>query len=278
MVIASSAFYFMSLRQLAEPAPSAPAQPEIIPTVVPLQVIEEPPTPSVLPRQTRSASKKFIPVVAKAATPRMTPASIHADLPDLDIAAAVETPAIADTPILPPPPIQTVTLPPGTLIQVRLAERLATDRNLEGDSFVATLDHELVADGWVLAEAGSRVLGRIAQLDQAGRVTGIASMTLELTSITTADGQKIPLHTASFLRKADTSKNEDAIKIALGSAIGAVIGAAAGGGKGAAIGAASGGAAGVGTVLATRGKAAVLDVETRLSFRLDDPVAITEKR
>ena len=46
--------------------------------------------------------------------------------------------------------------------------------------------------------------------------------------------------------------------------------------KGAAIGAAAGGAAGGGAVAATRGRVAVLPTETRISFRLDQPVTITE--
>lgn len=277
MVVASSAFYFLSLRQLVEPAPSEPpAQPLIVPVAVPQEEIPEP-TPPPPPRRVQPTHKTFRAVVAKPAAPKITPTVIIADLPVLEIAES-ELPTIADAPLPPPPPPQTVTLPAGTLIQVRLAERLATDRNLEGDAFVAILDRELVANGWVIAELGARVLGRITQLDQAGRVAGTASMAIELTSLTTSDGQKIPLHTASFLRKADTSKKSDAVKIAVGTAIGAAIGATAGGGKGAAIGAGAGGAAGVGTVLATRGQPAVLDIETRLSFRLDDPVTITERR
>ena len=65
---------------------------------------------------------------------------------------------------------------------------------------------------------------------------------------------------------------------AVGAGIGAAIGAIFGGGKGAAVGAGSGGAAGAGTVLATRGKPVVLPAETRLSFRLQDPVTIIERR
>ncbi|MBL8221078.1 MAG: hypothetical protein JNL62_17725, partial [Bryobacterales bacterium] len=57
-----------------------------------------------------------------------------------------------------------------------------------------------------------------------------------------------------------------------------VLGAIFGGGKGAATGAGAGGAAGAGTVLATRGKPVVLPAETRISFRLSQPVTIIERR
>jgi hypothetical protein len=67
------------------------------------------------------------------------------------------------------------------------------------------------------------------------------------------------------------------MKVAIGSAIGAAIGAIGGGGRGAAIGAATGGAAGGGYVLTQRGKPAELPVETRLTFRLEVPVTLTER-
>jgi hypothetical protein len=50
-----------------------------------------------------------------------------------------------------------------------------------------------------------------------------------------------------------------------------------GGGKGAGIGAGAGGAAGAGDVLLTRGKPAEIPVETRVSFRVQDSVTITER-
>ena len=51
----------------------------------------------------------------------------------------------------------------------------------------------------------------------------------------------------------------------------------AGGGKGAAIGAGAGGAAGGGVAAATRGRPAQLPVETRLTFRIEKPVTLTER-
>jgi hypothetical protein len=76
---------------------------------------------------------------------------------------------------------------------------------------------------------------------------------------------------------AEESRQDDAKKVGAGAALGAVIGAIAGGGKGAAIGAGVGGGAGAGAVMATRGAAAALPSETRLTFRLNAPVTLTEK-
>jgi len=171
-----------------------------------------------------------------------------------------------------------VTLNAGMLIPVRLVDGLSTERNTPGDLFTATLDKELVVDGFVIAERGARVEGRVASSDRGGRVNGLASLAVELTRLRLSDGQWVALPTDSFERRAEPSHRDDATKVGAGAALGAIIGAIAGGGKGAAIGAGAGGAAGAGTVMATRGKAAALPSETRLSFRLRAPVTITERR
>ncbi|MFI5173779.1 MAG: BON domain-containing protein, partial [Terriglobia bacterium] len=59
-----------------------------------------------------------------------------------------------------------------------------------------------------------------------------------------------------------------------GAALGAVIGAIAGKGKGVAIGAVSGAAAGTAVQVLTKGNQIKIPAETRLSFRLDQPVTI----
>jgi hypothetical protein len=168
-------------------------------------------------------------------------------------------------------------VPEGTTFNVRLSEKLSTETNKDGDKFSGTLAQPLVIDGMVIAERNARVQGRITQSLQSGRVKGVAQLGLELTSFTTSDNQTIGIQTAPFVKTAETSHKSDATKVAVGSAIGAAIGAIAGGGRGAAIGAGAGAGAGTGAVLVTRGKAAELPVETRLSFRLSNPVTITEK-
>jgi hypothetical protein len=171
-----------------------------------------------------------------------------------------------------------VTIAEGTLIAVRLAETIDSDRYVAGDAFLATLAEPLVVDGWVIAERGARVVGRITDSSQSGKVKGRASVTLELASMTTSDGQKVALQTARFLHEAEGSKKSDAADVGIAAVIGAVIGVAAGGGKGAGIGAAAGGAAGAAKVLLTRGQAAVLEAETRVSFALERAITLTERR
>jgi hypothetical protein len=171
-----------------------------------------------------------------------------------------------------------VTLAAGTLLSVRLAETLDSGKLKAGDTFTATLDKPLIVDGLVIAERGARVEGRVLEAEQAGRVRGVASLSIHLTRLHTSDGQVVQIPTDPFRKQGETSRGDDAKKIGIGAGLGAAIGAIAGGGKGAAIGAGIGGAAGAGTVAATRGREVVLPVETRLDFRVSSPVTITEKR
>mgnify|MGYP005835272741 CR=1 FL=1 len=170
-----------------------------------------------------------------------------------------------------------VTVPSGTLITVRLRDALSTERQSTHDPFFATLDAPLIVEGLVIAERGAQVRGRVVEAVAPGRVKGRAALELQLDELTTSDGQKVEIRTDSFRHEAESGVKSDVAKTGVAAGIGAAIGAIAGGGKGAAIGAAIGGAAGAGGAMATRGKPAELPSETRLTFRLSDPVTLTEK-
>ena len=131
---------------------------------------------------------------------------------------------------------------------------------MPGDTFAATLDQELVADGFVIAERGARVEGRVVAADRGGKVKGVASLSVELTRVRTSDGQNVAIETDAFAKQAEQSRRQDAEKVGAGVAIGAVVGAIAGG------------------VLLTRGDVARLPTETRIRFRLRAPVTLTEQR
>jgi len=186
-------------------------------------------------------------------------------------------PAETQTAVPPPPAPKTITLAPGTPVSIRLNETLSSDRNSEGDTFTASLDKPIVVEGFVIADRGARVLGKVIKSERAGRVKGVSNLELALTQVHTTDDQTVTIDTTPLLRRGDTSKERDAAKVAGGAALGAIIGAIAGGGKGAAIGAGTGGAAGGGVVLSQRGKQTTLPAETRLTFTLQNPVTITER-
>jgi hypothetical protein len=228
------------LGQAASPAPQAP-KPLSIPPVA------APPTAAV---------QEAAPVQEPAQMPVQTAA-----------------PAAAPEPEAP----HKVTLNAGMLIPVRLVDGLSSDRNVAGDTFTGTLDRELVVDGFIIAERGARVEGRVVSSDHGTKVKGDAAIAVELTRIHTSDGQNVAIQTDSFERRSTANHGTDAVKIGGGAALGAIIGAIAGGGKGAAIGAGAGGGVGAGDVLLTR-KPATLPSEMRIRFRLRAPVTLTEKK
>jgi hypothetical protein len=178
----------------------------------------------------------------------------------------------------PPPPPKEYTVPAGSRIAVRTTSALTTKDHQAGHRFQATLTEPLEVDGYVIAPRGAAVTGEVSESDAGGRVKGVASIAVRLVSMETAGGETVAISTGAFGKDAPTSKKKDAAKVGIGAGVGAAIGAIAGGGRGAAIGAAAGGAAGTGAVMATRGDPAVIPSETVLTFTLNSPVTVTEKR
>lgn len=171
----------------------------------------------------------------------------------------------------------TVTITAGMLLQVRIGETISASRNQVGDEFLATLDRPLVVDGFIIADKGARIEGRVVQAEPASRGSGTSRLGIELVKLSTADGQRLQIRTQAFRKEAASSTGDDLTKVGVGTVLGAAIGAAAGGGKGAAIGAGAGAVAGAAGAALTRGKAAEIPVETRISFRIANPVTITER-
>jgi len=284
-----------------------PQKPPVVaiaaPPVMPAPAAVEP-TPVPEPEPVAASAKKAVKVAApkpRPAAPEPAPAPSAAPAPPALEPAPAANPVISPpAPPEPPKPAEaakvftpekeyesaappkprephTATIPAGTLLTVRLKEGLSTERNSAGDTFAASLDQPLVIDGFVLAERGASVRGHITELVQPGRVKGRSALALELKSLSTSDGQRLDLETDSFRREGENTVKKDAARAGVLTAIGAAVGAIAGGGKGAAIGAGVGGAAGAGAVLATRGEDAKLPAETRITFRLKNPVTVTEK-
>jgi hypothetical protein len=277
----------------AQPAPTAPAAETPVPTAV--EAPPPPPPPRVAPKRAPVRSIKSTPTtVAQSTIPPQAPAQQPLQQPPQQ--PAQQTTSNSDlvwNPAPPPPNAdskipavedkkpervpQTVTIPAGTLLSVRLDQSLSTKSAQTGDSFKATLDQPLVVDSLVIAERGSRIEGRVVEADPGGRVQGLAKLTLELVRLDSSDGQRLRLQTEPFAKQAQSETKRDVAKVGAAAGIGAAIGAIAGGGKGAAIGAAIGGATGAGGVAATRGGAAEVPAETRMTFRLRDPITVTEK-
>jgi len=167
----------------------------------------------------------------------------------------------------PAPPPKKITIPAGTSLHVRLNDGVSASKSEPGTAFSATLSDPVVVDGKTLLPQGTRVVGRVVDTKESGRVKGRASLSLALTSVD-YNGKSVPVETQTYVGVAKPTKKRDAGIIGGAAGVGAAIGAIAGGGKGAATGAAIGGAGGTGTVLATRGEDVHYFPETRLNFVL----------
>ena len=287
--------------------PAAPPEPVVMPAA-PAPVREK-------PSPMRQAARRERPVVVarneqppQETAPSPMPSPINKERPYNDARPADPAPQpapVADPQVVTPPPApvvtappapqeespappraqvpetrspNTVTIQPGTILAVRIGETISSTRNVVGDDFLATLDRPLVIDGFVIAERGARVEGRVVEAQHPGRATGSSRLGVEIIEFSSSDGQRIRVRTATFKKDAGSFNGSDWAKVGAGAAIGAAIGGAAGGGKGAAIGAGVGGAAaGTADVLMTHGKPAEIPVETRMSFRIQEPITITER-
>jgi hypothetical protein len=162
-------------------------------------------------------------------------------------------------------------IPAGTKLSVALIDSLDTDKNSAGDHFLASMAEPILVDGKTLVEKGTKVRGRVVEVQNSGRVKGRASISLVLAEIVYSN-RTVAITTATFAATADSTQKRDAGIIAGGAGVGAAIGAIAGGKKGAGIGAVAGGGAGTGAVLGTKGKQIHYGPETRLSFTLTQSV------
>ncbi len=175
-------------------------------------------------------------------------------------------PQAAPSPPPPPPPPQKITVPAGTQLSIRLNDPVSSETNRIGDTFHASLSSPIVIDGETVIPSGADVLGRVANVQSAGRFAGQSLLTLELTSLS-VNGKTYNVQTNQWSREGKGEGKNTATKVGIGTAAGAVLGGIIGGGKGAAIGAASGAGAGTGVSAAKKGEQIRLGPEAVLNFQ-----------
>ena len=173
----------------------------------------------------------------------------------------------------PPPPPKKVTIPSGTTLAVRLVDTIDSETSQQGQTFHATLDTPLAADGDVVIPSGYDVEGHLVEVKSAGKFAGQSVVALQLDRISSG-GKYYSLQTDQYRRQGSSRGKNTAAKVGTGAGIGAIIGAIAGGGKGAAIGAAAGGGLGGGVQAATKGQQIKLPSETVLNFTLQAPLTV----
>lgn len=206
-----------------------------------------------------------------------TPSQAPQQLPSQDNPAPAQTQGVPAPRVgVPVPP--TLTLPAGAVISARAAQWLSSDKNHPGDTFSATLDQPVVANGWVVARRGQTILGRVDVAQKASEGNGVSRLSVEITELTLVDGEQVAVNTR-MQQVAPPPYSQypgrSAATVATTTAVGAIVGAAVGRGVGAAIGAGLGATTGAAIVLSSRGRATMIAPETLLTFQLTSPVSVS---
>lgn len=171
------------------------------------------------------------------------------------------------------PEVRRITVPAGTRVTIRTTDPVDSRTDRVGQTFLASVDSEIVVDGQVVVPRKAGAYLRLTQASSAGELSGKSELRLQLESIA-AGGKTYAVESSTIERSAEPEGPNTVRDVAITTAIGAAIGAIAGGGKGAAAGAAAGAGAGVAIAAITKGEQVLVRSETRLDFLLERPVEI----
>lgn len=233
------------------------------------------------------AEDKIAAELAAKQPPAGTGAIADLDLKSIPVGDMAEAPKTTTTskpkpaaakpkPAAPPQPTTVevqLSAPAGTAFNVVLGAPISSGTATVGQAVSGTVASAVrSADGEVIIPAGAQVKGQVTQAKSSGRVKGRAELAMAFTSVETVNGWRdidAPMATV----QAEGTKKQDAAKIGIGAAAGAVLGEVIGGD--AAKGAVIGGAAGTGLVLATKGKEVELAAGSEVGVALAAPLAVT---
>jgi hypothetical protein len=176
-----------------------------------------------------------------------------------------------------PEPAPRIAIPAGTPVRVRLEQTIDTKRNRPGDRFEASLMSPIRVDGNVVVPRGTTFNGHVTEAKTSGRFKGRAVLGVELDSFR-LNGVSYRVMTAPDTRVSGRHRKRNWILMGGGTGLGAALGAVAGGGAGALIGAGAGAGAGAAGAFFTGKKNVSLPVETPLTFRLRNEVALNGGR
>jgi hypothetical protein len=155
-------------------------------------------------------------------------------LAGLTLAAALSAPAVCAA--------ESVLVPPGTIVRVKLQTTITSKTNKVGDKFQGLVSQDVMSGTDTLIPQGSLVTGHVAYIKHAGRIKAKAQMRVVLDSIITPEDKKIQLSSTledskggvcgnspnddeGTIEGCGKSKKDAAKDAALGAAIGAGAGA-----------------------------------------------------
>jgi hypothetical protein len=168
---------------------------------------------------------------------------------------------------------ETIVIPAGTTLMVRLGDTLSSKDSHAGDSFSGTVARPVEVNGKTIIDQGARASGTVVDAKGMGHFKGGALLSIRLNSVS-INGREHSIQTAAVAREMKGKGKRSAGFIGGGAGAGALIGALAGGGKGAAIGAMAGAGAGTAGAAYTGNKEIIMPAESTVSFKLSHAVEV----
>lgn len=254
-----------------EPAP-APAPAVAEPTkAVPAPKQEAPKLTAT--KKTAPAAVAQTPPPPPAPTPAPSQPVVPAPQPQPREPQVVAVPQPVPAPPPPPEP-KKVTLPPGTMINIRMIDSIDAGQDHVGQSFHASMDEALKVNGETVIPKGADVYVKLVDVKAAGNMTGTSQLKVQLDRLFVGK-KSYTIESNVYTQTGQSQTAKTAKTVGIGTAIGAAIGAIAGGKKGAAIGASAGAGGGAAVEAATKGEQVKIASEAPLTFRLEAPVEVT---
>jgi len=151
------------------------------------------------------------------------------DVSALEFSPRKAPPPPAPDPSRPPAP---VTVPMGTVLNVRLTQAIDADATQAGMTFKGLLDDPVMMGGKVVIPRHAAMVLQVAHVEQAGNFKGSDKITLKANSLAFG-GKKYDIVTTYVESKGQGEGKKTARRVGGGAGLGAAIGALAGAGAGA---------------------------------------------
>jgi hypothetical protein len=167
-----------------------------------------------------------------------------------------------------------VTVPQGTLLQLRTSEPVSSKKAKDGEPVQFTVIQDVSYGGVLAIPRGATVHGEVTEVKKPGTLAGNSELALTLTSLDLG-GQSYPLDSDQFKVKGPGKAGQTVGSALGGGILGTIIGCAAGRGLGCAVGAGAGVAAGTAASAASHGPGVWIPAEAQVSFHLKSPLTVT---
>lgn len=157
----------------------------------------------------------------------------------------------------------TVTVPAGTRLVIRMSDSINSKQHQAGHRFKGQLESALVINGVTVAPRGAFLYGQIVDANQARRVAGSSSLTLAFTDLMLND-QLIPIQTVGLAAQTGNEAGRTVGRTARAAAIGGLVSGSSGAKTGAKVG--------VGASILTSGASINVPAGTIVETELAGPV------